>query len=550
MIHRLLHSLRTKMVLWLFVFVVPILAILYTNILTANRAFETQTRRSIDQIMLPFAADMNAALSSARRYVANLDIDLSLLTYDEADALAALEWYAQTADRLSQDLTLYPDIGAIFLYDGAQIRLIQNYNGSYTENRLVALALADALGQREDFSALFAQGYLSVHAEERDYLYTGIETAGGVIGCWFSMDDLLAGVRDAQLLGLTDAALHPRQEASGAAGQLVTHTALEAADYDVVAVWEEGVVLSPVADMHRNFYVAVFVTVLLFALYLLFLHASLIRPLNRLIDAIRGVRRGSLSPIAVREDEDVEIKGVYHAVNEMTDQIKALKIRMYEEQIVKQKTQMQLYQLQIRPHFFQNAINSIVSFARMKQTDRVERMGMHLAAHCRYVLYNSWFVRAEEELDYTRNYVEMYNMQHNAAYRYMQDAPEDVLDCEVPILAIQIFVENAIKYGYHPDMPLTIRVALRTGVEQGAPQLFIQIDDDGVGFSQKLLDALNGSDIPDTEGRSRGIGIANVRQRLHLLYGERASLRISNNEAGGAHIAMRLPIDDAREDRP
>src|SRR5699024_11977102 len=59
---KLPNSLRAKMLLWAFVFVVPILAILYATIWTAAESFETQTRGSINQTLTPYSADIDATL--------------------------------------------------------------------------------------------------------------------------------------------------------------------------------------------------------------------------------------------------------------------------------------------------------------------------------------------------------------------------------------------------------------------------------------------------------------------------------------------------------
>ena len=104
---------------------------------------------------------------------------------------------------------------------------------------------------------------------------------------------------------------------------------------------------------------ALIIAFLLFLSYVLFLQITLVRPLNRLVHSIHSIKAEASSVICVPEYEPVEILDVYTALNAMIRQINALKIEIYEERLVKQNTQMQLFQLQIRPHFFNNALNTL-----------------------------------------------------------------------------------------------------------------------------------------------------------------------------------------------
>ncbi|HIS00879.1 MAG TPA: hypothetical protein IAA74_04630 [Candidatus Excrementavichristensenella intestinipullorum] len=96
------------MLLWAFVFVIPILAILYGTIWNAAGAFEVQTLESIRQLLTPFAADIDATLASAKLYVANLKVDLSPLDAPAQGSLSSLQALERMADGISEDLALYP----------------------------------------------------------------------------------------------------------------------------------------------------------------------------------------------------------------------------------------------------------------------------------------------------------------------------------------------------------------------------------------------------------------------------------------------------------
>ena len=118
---KLPNSLRAKMLLWAFVFVVPILAILYATIWTAAESFETQTRGSINQTLTPYSADIDATLASAKLYIANLRVDLSLLSESVQQTPSGLQALNSLAEDISEDMALYPQIDAFFLGNAPHI---------------------------------------------------------------------------------------------------------------------------------------------------------------------------------------------------------------------------------------------------------------------------------------------------------------------------------------------------------------------------------------------------------------------------------------------
>ncbi|MDO4546802.1 MAG: histidine kinase [Clostridia bacterium] len=551
-----LHSLRIKMLLWAFIFVIPILIILCTSISAAIRSFDDLTRDNIDQILTPYTTEIDASLNIAKRYIANLNINLTDL--NSGNELSRLRATQQLGQSVSESLTVYPEIDAVFFYYGDDLSFVQNYNRSYVVNSAAAAVLKEELNAYSGDSPLFQQGYMYFSANDSYFLYLALDVPGGAVGCWFSADYLVEPILQANPDGLVRVIFSDRQNrmldsdfdtrstrqlSERLAPYYVSSRELSSASFAINALWDREVVFAPISHMRRSVFTSISVSFLLFALYVAFLRTSLIRPLNRLVGAINGIRGGNLGQIPLRKDEDTEIANVYLALNAMTSQIETLRIQMYEEKLIKQRAQMQLFQLQLRPHFFLNALNTIISFARVKEYDMVQKMTMYLATHCRYILYSPWFVTVEEELIYTQNFVDMQSAQHDEVYRYVVRVEDELLDYEIPILGVQIFVENALKYCHSLDRPIRIQVTMREEARNNERCLYIEIEDTGDGFDAGILEALNGSGDIYSPEEDRGIGIANVRQRLLILYGGRATVRFCNRDEGGAHVEMYLPID-------
>lgn len=558
-------SLRNRMILWAIVFVLPIFLILFVSTNLATRSYERQMQGSIQQILSPFAREINVTLESARRYVASKKINLAPLRVQQTgDELGRLNALKDIGDSLSKDLSVQPLVDGVFFYDQGTLQFVQNYNRDYARNRKAGDYLTQLLATRDPSGELFQQGYMSFEADGNYYIFIGadLNDEGSAFGLWFNADTLLSEVRSAKLNGLSQVmfADHAGRILNGRfntpsnrklrellAGYLVVTDRLTAGPFTLTALMDRDVVFEPFNNLNRSILLALTLAAALLVAYFAFLRGLIIRPLGRLTRSIDRVKTGDFRPIAIRENESTEIRSVYQALNAMTNEVESLKIRVYEEKLTKQSAQMQLFQLQLRPHFFLNTLNTILSFARADQYQMIQKMTLCLATHCRYILYNNWFVSVEEELVYTQNYIDMQSMQHDTRYHYVVKVEEELLDREIPILCVQIFVENALKHSREIASEIEIAASIEEVLRDGARFLSVAVDDTGIGFSETMLRQLNDPDWKASPEADHGIGIENVRQRLQILYDDRASIAFSNNGRGGAHVEMFLPVERQRE---
>lgn len=107
---------------------------------------------------------------------------------------------------------------------------------------------------------------------------------------------------------------------------------------------------------------------------------------------------------------------------------------------------------------------------------------------------------------------------------------ESALPVMIPILSIQPLVENAVKHGVAAKVGPG-RVVLRVQNQGGA--LRVSVEDTGAGFRGN-----NGSAI---QKEGAGVGLANVRRRLHLSYGPEAALVVSSSELGST-VTFSIPV--------
>jgi signal transduction histidine kinase len=193
------------------------------------------------------------------------------------------------------------------------------------------------------------------------------------------------------------------------------------------------------------------------------------------------------------------------------------------------EARMAAMQAQVEPHFL---FNTLASIDHLIETDpaRASTMQKNLIALLRASMPtlrdgDGGPRDLKREIEVIRPYLEILKVRMEDRLRTEVDVPEGLLSAEFPSMMIQTLVENAIKHGLEPK-PEGGLLSVRAEVQHG--KLAVTVADTGVGFGKAA-----------TAGT--GVGLANVRERLQLLYGNKASLSVRENPAGGTVVTITVP---------
>jgi sensor histidine kinase YesM len=189
------------------------------------------------------------------------------------------------------------------------------------------------------------------------------------------------------------------------------------------------------------------------------------------------------------------------------------------------EAQMAALQAQVEPHFL---FNTLALIGRLIETDPPEaaKVHAHLIAYLRSALpqmRSSGGATLGKQLELSKAYLAIMQarMKERLAVRF--EVPDFLGSSPFPPMMLQTLIENAIKHGLEPKIEGgTITVRARV---EGAT-LVVDVCDDGAGI-----------DLHADEG----VGLANIRERLQLLYGTRAELVIEAPPGGGACASVRIP---------
>lgn len=246
-------------------------------------------------------------------------------------------------------------------------------------------------------------------------------------------------------------------------------------------------------------------------------------------------------PIDSTSSKIVELEKANKQFAQLVTQIKTYKIDIYERELEKQQIQLDYMKLQIKPHFFLNCLTTIHSMAQMDMTEEIQQMALSTSVYFRYIFQNGQdFVRMEDEIEHVRVYLEIQRNRYQGSFHYQIEQAELTRDTPIPPLVLQTFIENAIKYAVSRDNQVLIELTVEQQLIEDEKMTVIQIADTGPGFPPDVLRKLQqGQPLDQSYGTQ--IGIMNTASRLEYLYGERALIRFSNRESGGACVTLYLP---------
>lgn len=195
-----------------------------------------------------------------------------------------------------------------------------------------------------------------------------------------------------------------------------------------------------------------------------------------------------------------------------------------------QAAELRLLKSQLNPHFLFNALNGLRSLIA-DEPGRARDAVTQLAHVLRYTLAPSGenldedLVSLEREFEMVDDYLALESMRLEDRLRVERDIAPAALMARIPAMLLQTLVENAIKHGIAP---------LKEG---GTLRIMAQVVD-----RELILRLINPHPADTTTMISEGVGLRNSTERLRLLYGSRASLRLDLSQAGRATAEVRLPL--------
>ncbi|MFD1404496.1 sensor histidine kinase [Robinsoniella peoriensis] len=290
----------------------------------------------------------------------------------------------------------------------------------------------------------------------------------------------------------------------------------------------------------------VLVLVLLSAGYgmVFYLRKYVLSPIQKFTDNLLQYDAGDYT-YNITDSNLLELEQMDGQFRKMMHQIRKLKITLYEQELEKQKIEMDFLKLQIRPHFYLNCLNFIYSMIDFKEYQSARKMSAITADYLQYVFKNNLEkVKIEAELNHCRNYLDILLLRYQGGFEYYIEQNDEVINAEIFPFLIQVFVENAAKHALTMERKILISVTVYPEEREEGEFVNIYISDTGKGFPEDVLDRLNqGLSLPNANGH--GFGIENCLKRFRYFYGAQGEIHFENSPLGGAIVDIHIPVEDA-----
>ncbi len=237
--------------------------------------------------------------------------------------------------------------------------------------------------------------------------------------------------------------------------------------------------------------------------------------------------------------------------NSLMDQIVGLKIAGYEHQLLLQESELKAVRLQIKPHFFLNALTTISSLSQQGKNELIVTYIAALSKNIRYMFRSGLHtVTLQDEITHVENYLEMQNLKYPDCVFHFIDMDAEVMDWKIPQMLIHTIIENEYKYALSPESVLTILIRAKQTQIEGISYLLLEIEDDGEGYPESVLSTFNSQHSPADGQR---LGLWSIRRMLELMYEKENLFTISNNAVRGCMNRFLIPKEpcheNAREDK-
>lgn len=304
----------------------------------------------------------------------------------------------------------------------------------------------------------------------------------------------------------------------------------EVADWRVVAVIDYEALMSEALSSFKKAIAPIIGLLLITVLLSWLVSRSILDPLEKLMNRMRGIDLYSES-IRNNENAQDEIVVLDKEFDNMTDRIHQLLTQNMEALEKKRQAEMRALYAQVSPHFLYNTLDTINWMAYMADNYDVCEMIGDLSDFFRLSLnFGEDIHTIEKEIKHVRCYCNIQEKRYTQI-QFLFEIEDEALQYKTLKILLQPLVENAIQHGLAPkhfEGVITIRVFCDEN------NIHMEIVDDGVGILQ------TGNKIGE---KHSGYGIRNINERIQLYYGNEYGVKAEKNVPEGTKMIISIPME-------
>ena len=275
-----------------------------------------------------------------------------------------------------------------------------------------------------------------------------------------------------------------------------------------------------------------FVVILcIFASFLLY--QSIMRPLRTIVNRINQLDKNNLHIMMVEDGKD-EITSISKSVNKMSDSLRTSLQNIQIKEREKHEMELKMLQAQINPHFLFNTLGSIRYLALMSNA-KVVANGVEALSNLlrNTILEKNEYITIEDEIKNIENYITIQKIRYGDGFSVTYQIEDEIKKFKILKFILQPIVENAILHAFDEKGELN-NILIIGRYKEGS--IIFEVCDNGVGIANEKLE-----DFEFDIEKFAGIGIKNIRDRIHLHYDDLGSFSIHSVENKGTIVTIKYP---------
>lgn len=303
----------------------------------------------------------------------------------------------------------------------------------------------------------------------------------------------------------------------------------------------------------RNGMVILVILILMLYLFTSYLRKDiwkeLIFPMEKLTENMERIQEGNYDLRMEEMANNMEFTLLTQTYNKLMDEIINLKIRYYEKRLELQEADQKYIRLQLRPHFFLNAMTTVASMSESGKNSEIQQYVQALSKNVRYMFSSGMHtVSVKEEIRHVGNYLSMQELKYPGCVFHYIDLPEELEEWKIPQMLIHTLIENEYKYAVVRDEVLMLLIKITLAKHEGEEMLLIEVEDDGKGYPEDVVEYMNSEEGKHSSDGSR-VGLWSIRRLLELMYDRKGLFHLGNVQPHGAFNQIYIPREVIHEVR-
>ncbi|WP_160041632.1 MULTISPECIES: sensor histidine kinase [Paenibacillus] len=374
---------------------------------------------------------------------------------------------------------------------------------------------------------------------KRGYAYV-IDDLGNLV--YHPQQQLIyAGLKYENLEPVFDYAYGSYTDKSTGELRYITVRTVDPIRWKIVGVAYPDEIVTTQRDLNRFVFWFLLVICAAVAVLAFFVSAKISQPLLKLEKSVQSAGQGDFStPIHVSGAHEVvqlskRFNFMLHRIRQLMDQI------IYEQE-AKRKSELDVLQSQINPHFLYNTLNSVIRLAERGKKEEIIATITSLSKFFRISLSRGKnIITVEEELEHVRHYLIIQKIRFKNKFDFSIECDEKAASCKTLKLILQPIAENAIVHGIEKMQDAGF---IRITATAADDRLTMKVSDNGLGMTKQVMEQLLSGGV---RSGGSGVGVKNVNERIRLYYGKTYGLSFESELEEGTTVTITLPAEQSEE---